>query len=382
MEENEFMANVLSKINSDLRDKQKVNLLLKEIKELLNELPEVSKANPLTFMHVCGSHEDTLMKNGLRYLLQHELDNKIRMIAGPGCPVCVSPVDDIDYSVALTELPNTILTSFGDMIRVPGTTRSLEIQKMNGKKVLTVYSITDAVKIANDNPQSKVIFISPGFETTTPATAIQLQNSVPENFFVLSSHRLVPPALEVLMTLPELHLDGFILPGHVSVIIGIKAYLEFLKNWDKPCAIAGFEPVDMLKGILSVVKQIKNQKSIIDNVYTRAVTFDGNQIAQNAIKDVFKVVDASWRGLGVFENSGLEVNEKYSSTNAREEFKDQIILGPIQEIPKGCQCHRVIIGAIEPRECPLYKTRCTPEQPIGPCMVGLEGTCRINAIYF
>lgn len=376
------MTNELNKVNLDLRNKGHVSHLLKEIKIFLDQLPEVTIGHPLTFMHVCGTHEDTLMKNGLRHLLQTNLSNRIRMIAGPGCPVCVSPVEDVDFSIEITEIPNTIITSFGDMIRVPGTTRSLEMQKMKGKRVVTVYSITDAVKIANENPRSKVIFISPGFETTTPATAIQLQNTVPENFFVLSSHRLVPPALDVLMTLPELHLDGFILPGHVSVIIGIKAYEQFLNNWHKPSAIAGFEPVDMLKGILSVVQQIKNNKPIIDNVYPRAVVYEGNQKAQNAISDVFKVVDASWRGLGVFKKSGLEINDKYTSYNAREEFKDQIELGPIQEIPKGCQCHRVIIGAIQPEECPLYKTRCTPEQPVGPCMVGLEGTCRINAIYF
>ena len=376
------MSNELSKINSDLRNKQKVLYLLKEIKETLNTLPDVSKEHPLTFMHVCGSHEDTLMKNGLRYLLTGELGNRIRMVAGPGCPVCVSPVEDIDFSIAITELTDTIITSFGDMIRVPGTTKSLEMQKMKGKQVITVYSITDALKIAKNNPQSKIIFISPGFETTTPATAVELQNIPPENFFVLSSHRLVPPALEVLMTLPELHLDGFILPGHVSVITGIKAYSEFLNNWHKPCAISGFEPVDMLKGILSLVKQIKDNKPVISNEYTRAVTYEGNIRAQQSISEVFSVVDASWRGLGVFKNSGLEVSKKYEAYNARKEFEGQIELGPIREIPKGCQCHRVIIGAIEPEECPLYKTRCTPEQPVGPCMVGLEGTCRINAIYF
>ena len=376
------MSNALPQINSDLRNKKNVSILLKEIKEIVFSLPDVSTENPLTFMHVCGSHEDTLMKNGLRYLLTQDLENRIRMIAGPGCPVCVSPVADIDFSVALTDIPDTIITSFGDMIRVPGTSKSLEMQKMKGKKVITVYSITDAVKIARSNPTSKIVFISPGFETTTPATAIELENIPPENFFVLSSHRLVPPALEVLMTLPELHLDGFILPGHVSVIIGMKAYSEFLKNWRKPCAIAGFEPVDMLKGILSLVKQIKDKKPVIDNSYTRAVTYEGNTIAQKSISKVFEVVDASWRGLGVFKNSGLEVRQEFSNYNAREEFKDQIELGKIREMPKGCQCHRVIIGAIEPDECPLYKNRCTPEQPVGPCMVGLEGTCRINAIYF
>ena len=376
------MSNALPQINSDLRNKQNVAILLKEIKEILFSLPDVSKEHPLTFMHVCGSHEDTLMKNGLRFLLTHELDNRIRMVAGPGCPVCVSPVEDIDFSVALTDIPGTIITSFGDMIRVPGTSRSLEMQKMKGKKIITVYSITDAIKIAKNNPNSKIVFISPGFETTTPATAIEIENIPPENFFILSSHRLVPPALEVLMTLPELHLDGFILPGHVSVITGMKAYNEFLNNWKKPCAIAGFEPVDMLKGILALVKQIKDNKPIIENSYTRAVTYEGNIIAQRSISNVFEVVDASWRGLGVFKDSGLELQKKFSKYNAREEFKNQIELGPVQEIPKGCQCHRVIIGAIEPDECPLYKKRCTPEQPVGPCMVGLEGTCRINAIYF
>ena len=304
-------------------------------------------------MHVCGSHEDTLMKNGLRSLLITDLDNRVRMISGPGCPVCVSPVEDIDFAVAISDIPNTMITSFGDMIRVPGTSKSLEYQKMKGKKVFTVYSIIDAIKMAEQNPDNKVVFISPGFETTAPATAVQLQNNPPNNFFVLSSHRLVPPALEVLMTLPELHLDGFILPGHVSVITGMQAYANFFDHWHKPCAIAGFEPVDILKGILSLDKQIRNNKPLISNEYTRAVTYEGNKVAQQSIANVFEIVDASWRGLGVFNKSGLEINQKYSNFNARNEFGDQIEIGPVIEIPKGCQCHRVIIGAIEPSQCPL-----------------------------
>lgn len=372
--------NTLTKINLDRRNKDRVSSILKEIRLLLDKLPDVSKGHPLTFMHVCGSHEDTLMKNGLRYLLANRLDNRIRMVAGPGCPVCVSPVEDIDFSVAISKIPDTIITSFGDMIRVPGTSDSLEMQKMKGKKIYTVYSITDSIKMAEKNPDKKIIFISPGFETTTPATAVELQNRPPENFFVLSSHRLVPPALEVLMTLPELQIDGFVLPGHVSVIIGTKSYAEFLNHWHKPGAIAGFEPVDMLEGILSLVRQIYEQNPQIENSYQRAVNYEGNKIAQESISNVFDIVDASWRGLGVFKKSGLEINDKFSQYNVRKEF--DIELGPVIEIPKGCQCHRVIIGAIEPHECPLYKTRCTPEQPVGPCMVGIEGTCRINAIYF
>lgn len=372
----------LEKLNRELRNKKQVQQTINAIRTILNQLPEISKDNPLKLMHVCGSHEDTLMKNGLRYLLTTELSERIIMVAGPGCPVCVSPVEDVDLSIALSEIPNTIITSFGDMIRVPGSIGSLEIQKMNGKNVITVYSISDAVKIARNNQDKKIVFISPGFETTAPATAIEIQNNNLENFFVLSSHRLVPPALDVLMTLPELHIDGFILPGHVSVIIGIYAYLPFVAKWHKPCSIAGFEAVDILSGILSVLKQIKSNKIMVSNDYTRAVTSEGNLLAQKAINNVFDIVDAPWRGLGIFKKSGLELSNKFSHFNAREEFKDVIEQKDVVEIPKGCQCHRIIIGAIQPIQCPLYKTKCTPENPVGPCMVGLEGTCRINAIYF
>ena len=194
------MDNELDKVNADLRNRTNVYTLIHEIKQELDKIPTITNTHPLSFMHVCGSHEDTLMKNGLRSLLITDLDNRIRMISGPGCPVCVSPVEDIDFAVGISEIPNTIITSFGDMIRVPGTSKSLEYQKMKGKKVFTVYSIIDAIKMAEQDPESKVVFISPGFETTAPATAVQLQNNPPDNFFVLSSHRLVPPALEVLMT--------------------------------------------------------------------------------------------------------------------------------------------------------------------------------------
>jgi hydrogenase expression/formation protein HypD len=267
------------------------------------------------------------------------------------------------------------------MIRVPGSTRSLETQRQKGKKIFTVYSVTDAVKLAKKNPDQNLIFISPGFETTAPATAMEILNKPPENFFVLPSHRLVPPALEILMTLPELKIDAFILPGHVSVIIGANAYKLFGDRHRKPSAIAGFEPVDLLMGISSVVTQILDNNPFVENMYKRAVTNDGNRIAQEAINTVFKPVDAIWRGLGEFKMSGLDFKNDFLSISAKQAFFDEIDLEEPQEIPRGCSCHRVVIGATEPEDCPLYLSRCTPEEPVGPCMVGLEGTCRIRAIY-
>lgn len=374
------MTDPLQKLVSNLRNQKPVKSLFQKMKENLDTL-QFTHERPLVMMHVCGSHEDTLMKNGIRYLIKKELDNRIKMVAGPGCPVCVSPVQDIDFSVAVSDLPNTIITSYGDMIRVPGSTRSLEMQRQKGKDVLAVYSVIDAVKLAKRKPDKKVIFISPGFETTTPATAIEVLNNPPNNFFVLPSHRLVPPALEILMTLPELKIDAFILPGHVSVIIGANAYKEFVKHHRKPSAIAGFEPVDMLMGISSVIQQFVDDNPHVANMYGRAVTDEGNLIAQQSMNTVFEPVSAIWRGLGEFKGSGLDFRSEFSHVSAKEEFIGQIELETPQEIPKGCSCHRVVIGAIEPEQCPLYMTRCTPEKPVGPCMVGLEGTCRIRAIY-
>ncbi|MHA2362507.1 MAG: hydrogenase formation protein HypD [Candidatus Hodarchaeales archaeon] len=373
------MKKPLEELISLLRSSETIKHIINQIKKDLDEIGVISE--PLSFMHVCGTHEDTLMKHGLRYMFSTMLNDRIRMVAGPGCPVCVSPVQDVDFAIAVSDLSKVIITSYGDMVRVPGSSRSLEEQRRKGSDVITVYSVTDAVKIAKNNSDKNIVFISPGFETTTPATAIEVLNRPPENFFVLSSHRLVPPALDVLMTLPELQLNGFILPGHVSVIIGEKAYTSFVDKWNKPVAIAGFEPLDLLQGISSVVQQIKDEKPDVKNAYGRAVTFEGNLRAQKAIHEVFHVVDAGWRGLGVFKDSGLEIRPEFAHLDARKEFIDQIELEPVQEIPPGCSCHRVVIGAIGPEECPLFQIECTPESPVGPCMVGLEGTCRIRAIY-
>lgn len=376
------MSQLLHKLQIELRNKEKIHIILKQIEEDYTYLSQLYESIPI--MHVCGTHEDTLMKNGLRYLLHQEFP-KMRLIAGPGCPVCVSPVTDIDLSLLLaTKIKNSIITSYGDMVRVPGSYSSLEKARYNGAEIKTVYSVSDAVKLAHKYHDKEIIFISPGFETTAPATAIEIQNEPPENFSVLSSHRLVPPALDVIMSLPDLPIKGFILPGHVSVIIGSNAYTDIVKKWHISCAIAGFEPVDMIMGLASVLHQIRTETPLIDNAYPRAVTKEGNIIAKAALKDVFTIVDASWRGLGTFPKSGLEISDHYEQWNVHKKFEDVIQANTplsIREIPPGCSCPEVVIGRKEPEDCKLYMHGCTPEKPIGPCMVGLEGTCRIRALY-
>jgi hydrogenase expression/formation protein HypD len=375
------MNNFISFLQKELRDKEQIRTIFDQ---MLKDYSSVAKNyDQILIMHVCGTHEDTLMKNGLRYLLEKEFP-KLKLVAGPGCPVCVSPVFDIDIAVHLADnVKNSIITSYGDMIRVPGSKGSLERSRQKGAKVITVYSVMDAVKMAKEQPDKNVIFISPGFETTAPTTALELSNIPPENFNVLSSHRLVPPALDVLMSIPGFNIKGFIMPGHVSVIVGSDYYQDFFDKYHIPSAISGFEPYDMITGLASILNQLANQKPEIKNAYTRVVTKEGNKIAKKAIADVFDVVDANWRGLGTFKNSGLDLSKKFSSWNSRLIYEDLIETIPIpeKETPNGCSCPDVVIGRKDPEECVLFLNGCSPEQPIGPCMVGLEGTCRIRAIY-
>lgn len=374
------MSKSLKELTSVLRSQIFTKESLKKIKDNLDKMG-VTSDDPITIMHVCGTHEDTLMKYGIRYLLKRDLGDRVRMVAGPGCPVCVSPVQDIDFAIAISNLPNVIIASYGDMVRVPGSTRSLEDQRQRGRAVTTVYSVTDAVKMAVKHSNKRIVFLSPGFETTVPGTAVEVKNRPPSNFFVLSSHRLVPPALTILAELSELTLDGFILPGHVSIIIGENAYRPLVKKYQKASAIAGFEPLDILRGIASLTQQLKDGAPIVANTYGRAVTPKGNTKAQQYMDEVFQTVDAIWRGLGTFKASGLDFRPEYADLDARIVFADQVELEPTREMPPGCLCHKVVIGVIIPQECSLYLNGCTPEAPIGPCMVGLEGTCRISAIY-
>ncbi len=367
-------------ILTEYRNKEVAKKIIKRIHETAHELYQKG-IDTVKIMHVCGTHEDTLSKWAIRTVLPNGENQtaRIKMVAGPGCPVCITPVEDIEFAVNLSNAGLSIL-SYGDMIRVPGARSSLFESKIKGADVRIVYSLHDAIKYAIENPTKKVCFLSPGFETTAPAPAVEILNGLPKNMYILSSHRLVPPALEVLTTHPALNIDAFILPGHVSTIIGVKAYRAYFEKYKMPCTITGFEPVDMLMGILSLLEQIRDDKPKLENRYPRVVTEEGNVIAQQKINQVFKVTDGNWRGIGNIPQSALELRDEFDDINVKVIYEDLFPQDEdLREIPKGCRCDQIIIGAIEPNECPLFLKQCTPETPIGPCMVGLEGTCRIQA---
>lgn len=349
-------------------------------KELVLKLAEAirrsSEGRALKFMHVCGTHENTVAKFGLRELLP----KSIEIIAGPGCPVCVCPAADIDFAINIAVKKCAILTIFGDMMRVPGSENTLEDVKTQGGDVRIVYSPLDAVDIAKQNPNKQVIFLSVGFETTVCGVASLIKATPPNNFLIISSHRLVPPAMDALLHLEEIKLDGFILPGHVSAIIGLDAYAKFPKEYNTASAVAGFEPVDMLHGIKLLVEQINSKNFKVDNAYERIVTKEGNKKAQKMIEEVFEVCDSNWRGIGIIPKSGLRLREEYLKYDAFKEFPDHVPMGSV-DIKPGCICHLIIMGAAKPNSCPLFNNECNPDKPYGPCMVGAEGTCRIWAKY-
>jgi hydrogenase expression/formation protein HypD len=265
------------------------------------------------------------------------------------------------------------------MIRVPSTYSTLAKEKAKGADIRIVYGPSDAIKIAQENPEKEVIFFAIGFETTAPLLALDIHNGPPENFSVLSTHKLVPPAMDLMINLPDFKLDGFICPGHVAVIIGMEPFIKFSEKHKFPNVIAGFEPNDMLLGIYILLTQIKNKESYAINEYSRVVRSTGNVTAQKYMREVYQIADSKWRGIGVIPNSGLELNTKYKEYDALNRYE----IPPIesQDIPSGCSCHLVLVGKKKPEQCPLFGKKCTPLNPIGPCMVGNEGSCRISYIY-
>ena len=302
------------------------------------------------------------------------LPHNINLISGPGCPVCVTPISYIDEIIALSRGENFIITTFGDMIRVPGSTSTLEKEKTDGADIRIVYSTLDALKIAQDNSSKEVVFMGVGFETTSPTIAsavLEAQKEKIENFSVLSVAKIIPPAMKALLGGEELNIDGFICPGHVSAIIGSQPYNFITAQHKVPCVICGFEPLDILQSIYMLVKQIEDGRAEVEIQYERAVKPEGNKIALDKINEVFKVIDSDWRGIGNIPLSGLEIKDKYGKFNARkfavetEETKET----------KGCRCGEVLRGVITPPECPLFRQVCSPENPQGACMVSTEGTC-------
>ncbi len=326
---------------------------------------------PIRLMEVCGTHTTSIFKNGIRTLLP----DTMTLLSGPGCPVCVTSQNDIDAFIALARIKDVIITTFGDLMRVPGTTSSLQIERAEGNDIRVVYSATDALDIAKENPAKHIIFLGVGFETTAPTIAASLliaQEMGLKNYYVFSAHKIVPPALEALMQTDGILVDGFILPGHVSVIIGISAYSSFFKRFQIPCVIAGFEPTDLLQAIAVLVNQIEAGVPELSNGYSRAVEPEGNLKAKSIMAQVFRPVDTTWRGIGRIPKSGLKIKETFAVFDAEQRF--EIPLSDSQE-PLGCACGEILTGMKIPPQCPLYKKRCTPASPIGACMVSSEGTC-------
>ncbi len=328
-----------------------------------------------TFMHVCGTHQDTLMKHGLDTLFE---DCQITIIQGPGCPVCVTTPREIEEMILLAKSGCTV-ASYGDMIQIPGTHASLQDMHAEGRDVYTVYSIEDAVSLAKKNPDRNVVFMAVGFETTAPTTAATLLNHPPKNFSVLSCHRTIPPALEMLLEMGECNIDGFIDPGHVSTIIGMKPYENLTKRFGIPQVIAGFEPIDILMAVWMLVKQYEYRNAVVENEYCRAVQPEGNIRARTVINEVFKPTDLAWRGFPIIKQSGLMLKEEFAEYDARKSYEDilQTLSDDYFEEPNGCRCGKLLRGLVKPTECPLFGKTCTPDNPIGPCMVSSEGSCQI-----
>ncbi|MDX9785389.1 MAG: hydrogenase formation protein HypD [Desulfobacterales bacterium] len=338
--------------------------------QLADRIRRISRRK-VRLMEVCGTHTVSIFRSGIRSLLP----DTVTLISGPGCPVCVTDQRDMDAFIALAGFDDVIVATFGDLMRVPGTHSSLLKERAKGSDIRIVYSPLDAITIATENPYKRVVFPGVGFETTAPTIAATLnlaRDRGIHNFFVYSAHKLVPPALTALMALPEIHLDGFMLPGHVSVIIGAGAYRPFVARHSIPAVIAGFEPTDILLAIAMLVEQIESGASHLENAYSRVVSEAGNPKALALLADVFEVNHAAWRGLGVIADSGLKLRKSYEAFDAEQAF-DLVI--PESFDPAGCACGDILTGRKLPSGCPLFGKICTPEHPVGPCMVSTEGTC-------
>ncbi len=324
----------------------------------------------VTLMEVCGTHTHAIAAAGLRRLMPE----RVRLIAGPGCPVCVTPVGYVDRAEALTRRSGTIVTTFGDLMRVPSSRGSLERARAEGADVRTVYSPRDALQIARANPGSAIVFLAVGFETTTPTVAGALAEAEAdrvENFLVLSGHKIMPPPMRALARDPEVEVDGYLLPGHVSVIVGSDAFAFVADEFNMPAAVVGFTPTDVMRGVEALVERLAAGKAEVVNLYSRVVRPEGNTMAQALVDRFFTTADVVWRGLGTIPGSGLALRSEYAHRDAARIAVE--LPEPLE--PAGCRCGEVLKGVIDPPECPLFDGVCTPVAPVGACMVSSEGTC-------
>jgi len=343
---------------------------------LVEEIDRLAKSMPFKIMEVCGGHTHTIFKHGIEDLLPRNID----LVHGPGCPVCVIPMGRVDDAIAIARLPGVIFTTFGDMMRVPGSQGSLLDAKAEGADIRFVYSPLDAFKLAKTNPDNQVIFYAIGFETTAPSTALTLLRAKAENvrnFSVFCNHVTIIPAIKAILDSPDLRLDGFLGPGHVSTVIGLRPYTFIARQHRKPVVISGFEPLDIIQSVYMVVKQLTEERAEVENQYTRVVRPEGSPKGLEVMAQTMKLRPTfEWRGLGFISHSSLMLRPEFADWDAELRYE---VPGVRVADPKACQCGEVLKGVIKPWECKVFGTACTPETPIGTCMVSPEGAC---AAYF
>ncbi len=354
-------------------------------KSLVERIHAVPVTGEVKFMEVCGSHTMAISRSGIRRMLP----DHVKLLSGPGCPVCVTAQEDIDIMLAFGRIENVIVTTFGDMIRVPGTVGSLLNEKSNGADVRVVYSTLDALAIAREHPDKRVVFLGVGFETTVPTIARSIEVAHDEgilNYSVFLRGKTIPIPMEVLASDPEIGLHGFLCPAHVSAIIGTNSYQGLVDKYHLPCVAAGFEPLDILQGVLMLLRQVSEGRAVVENEYSRVATSQGNPAALALMDRFLEPVDANWRGIGVIPATGLSIRSEFAQWDAEWIFADEIqsIVEDLlsqqeasvwQAMHKACQCGEVLKGKIIPPQCPLFGKACTPQNPVGPCMVSSEGSC-------
>jgi len=348
--------------------------LAADINKIISEIKYLSKKLPfkINLMEICGTHTMSIGKNGIRQILPEN----INLISGPGCPVCVTPINEIDQIINLSTAEDVVIFTFGDMLKVPGSESTLYKQKAAGSLIKICYSPNESLKYAIENPEKKVVFLAIGFETTAPLTASVIINAYKnniKNYFIYNVHKTVPHAVRFLLEKDtELNLDAFLCPGHVCAVIGSKPFDFISDNFKKPAVISGFTPQDILESVMIILKQILTGKPETTIQYTLAVNENGNIFARNLINEVFDNNNSYWRGIGFIENSGLVLNKKYMDFDAKTVFKIKTLNS---KEPKYCDCGKILLGEKKPFDCRLFASKCNPENPIGPCMVSSEGTC-------
>ncbi|MEO7660729.1 MAG: hydrogenase formation protein HypD [Pyrinomonadaceae bacterium] len=355
----------------EFRDPIKAQTLIHEIETLVKTI-DLKGKRCIQIMEVCGGHTHSIFRYGLNQMLPPEIE----FVHGPGCPVCVLPMGRVDDCVALAEIPHVIFTTFGDAMRVPGSKKSLLQAKAEGADVRMVYSPLDSLKLARENPDKEVIFFGLGFETTMPSTALtvlQAHKDGVENFSLFCNHITIIPTIKAILDSPHLEIDGFLGPGHVSMVIGIRPYDFIADHYKKPIVVAGFEPLDILHSMYLVIKQLAEGRSEVENQYNRIVPEYGSDPALEAVREVFELREFfEWRGLGSIDHSGVRIREKYAHWDAEQKF-------PVPNLkiadPKSCQCGEVLKGVIKPKDCKVFGTQCTPDVPLGALMVSSEGAC-------